>query len=131
MIDKKIKLVSIKTEESEFTEEDLEKAPDGFFVEIDVVDVLDHTDRSNALGFICSKVRRNGRLRLSGIDGLDLCRNTFYGAIPLDVASQYFKPLTQLNSIVSLKEYFLNNQEWTVGFTGLKDGRYLVEVTRS
>lgn len=130
MINKNITLVSQKRQDSDFTEQDLSNAPDGFFTEIKVLDVLEMSQDAQILDKICSKVRKQGKVIVSGIDGLEMCRKVYYGQMPLnDAAQNFFKHINNLNSIPSLKKYFLE-KKWDVAFVGLSDGRYLLEAVR-
>lgn len=131
MINKNIKLVPQKQDETDFVEADLDKAPDGFFTEIKVVDVLELSDDTNLLDKVCAKIRKDGKVIVNGIDGMDMCRKVFYGAVPLNSASQqFFKHANNLHSIATLKQYFLD-KKWDVRFAGLSEGRYLLEAVRT
>jgi hypothetical protein len=126
---KEIRLVNNKHRENDILEEDLAECPDSFFTSIEVVDVLETSSDNEILQEVCSKVRRGGKLTLSGIDGYDLCRKIQYGEIGLEEANQsFFSIANRLNSVLSLKKKF-KDMNWSVKFAGLKEGRYLVEVS--
>lgn len=130
MLYKSIRLVPVKQNSEDLTESDLAKAPDGFFVEINVIDVLEMSPNKSALNDICNKIRKGGKVVLNGVDGLDMCRKVYYGQVSLQSASsQFFGPVNNLNSIVELKDYFLKKQ-WSLKFAGLQNGRYLIEAVR-
>lgn len=131
MLNKKIRLVTKKENESDVLEEDLDGAPNSFFEEIKVVDVLEVSENDDIIDFLCKKVRIGGKVVLSGVDGLEVCRQVWLGSISLDdVGSQFFRHVRNLFSIVSLREIFLS-KNWEVNFSGVKNGRYLVEATRN
>ncbi len=131
MISKKIRLVNEKNNQAEFNEEDLRNAPDGFFEEISVLDVLETSSSDNVMEEITHKIRKNGILKLSGVDALDMCRQVYYGEIPMEEASaHFFSHAKRLNSLVSIKDYFVQ-KGWKVKFAGMSSGRYLVEAQRS
>jgi len=130
MISKNIRLVPSKQQENDFLQEDLMNAPDGFFLEIKVLDVLETAQDKDLLDKICSKVRKGGKVVLNGVDGLDMCRKVFYGQMPLGMAAeQFFKHVNNLHSVATLKQYFLE-KKWDIRFVGLDQGRYLVEAVR-
>jgi hypothetical protein len=131
MNSKSIRLVPAKRQDSDFLEEDLMKAPDGYFLEINAIDILEASPNVELLDAICQKIRKNGKIILNGVDGMEMCRKVFYGQINLrDAAQQFFGPINNLYSIPSLKEYFLN-KKWDIRFAGLQDGRYLIEAVRT
>ena len=131
MIEKKIRLVNFKTESNDFLEKDLAEAPDGFFLEIKVIDVLEKSENDALIDLITSKVRKNGKLIITGIDALELCRKVFYGKVDLKSAAEmYFKHINNMFSVVILKDYFIK-KGWDIGFAGITNGRYLIEVSRN
>jgi hypothetical protein len=130
MIDKRIRLVPAKQRESDLTFADLLEAPDAFFLEINVADVLEVSEDPQTLSTICNKIRKGGKLILTGVDGLDICRQVYFGLMPLhDAAANFFKHASYLYSVGVLKEYFLN-MKWDIQFIGLSEGRYLIEVVK-
>ena len=56
MINKNIRLVPVKQNDSDFTEDDLLKAPDAFFLEIKAVDILESTKNKDFLKVGFSKI---------------------------------------------------------------------------
>ena len=130
MISKNIRLVPSKQQDNDFLQEDLMNAPDGFFMEIKVLDVLESSEDKQLLDKVCNKVRKGGKVVLNGVDGLDMCRKVFYGHIPVGVAAdQFFKHIKNLHSVATLKQYFLE-KKWDLKFVGLDEGRYLIEAVR-
>lgn len=130
MINKNIRLVNEKINDIDFTEQDLKNAPDSFFSEITVMNVLESSDDENILNVVCQKVRKNGKVVLNGVDANELCRNIYYGDTSLSEASKnFFSKSKNLYSAVDLKKYFLENK-WKINFVGIKNGLYLVEATR-
>lgn len=124
MIGRKITLRTKKDEN------DLIEAPNSFFEEITVIDVLELSDNKNILDDICKKVTKSGTLILKGIDFIDFSRLVSNGRISLEEASEYVMNLNNCNSVLNLKKYFME-KGWVVLFAGLKDSRYLIEVTRN
>lgn len=130
MISKNVRLVNKKINEIDLTEEDLKNAPDGFFNEIAVINVLESSEDKNILDMVCNKVRKNGKVILSGVDALEICRQIYYGDLSLFEASdQFFHIANNLNSASSLKKYFLE-KKWKINFVGIKNGIYSLEATR-
>lgn len=129
MINKNIRIVKNKENSNDVTEEELYKAPDGYFTEIVVSDILETSKNQGVIEAVCNKVRKNGSLVLQGVDGHDLCRNIYYGKIKIEETSDYFGEIERMNSLNSLKTMF-TSMGWNVAFTGLKNGRYFIEVKK-
>jgi len=127
---KEIRLTVIKQTESDLVEAEFFDAPDSFFTSITVQDVLEMSDKLDIIDLVAAKVRKNGTLTLEGIDALDVCRRVHYGVMTLtSAANDFFTKTKNLNSVATLKDYFIKKQ-WKVNFASLKDGRYLLEVVR-
>jgi hypothetical protein len=130
MINKSVKIVSNKLSDDDFTETELDLAPDGFFTEIFVLDVLETSPNDDILNKICTKLRKGGVLTLHGIDGLEFCRNVYVGNVDWETISNIIKNLNRFNSIVNLKSYFAN-QNWPIKFAGLDNNKYNITVIKS
>jgi len=128
MINRSITVHAVKQQDTDKTEEDLQLAPNAFFVELHALDVLETSARANILEFLCSKISKGGRLIITGLDGLELCRQIFYGETSLGDTD--FKSINRLFSIPNLKQYFMEREGWTVEFAGLQHHRYLIRVKR-
>ena len=129
MISKKINLVIDKVNQSDFTEEDLQNAPDGFFEEIFVSDLLELSKNNAIIDDVIKKVRKNGIVKLNGVDGIDMCRKSYYGETPIEESSMYFGAVNRINSVISIKKYF-EKIGWQINFAGINSGRYFVEAKR-
>ena len=130
MISKKIRLVNEKINQSDLNEEELNNAPDGFFEEIFVLDILEYSKNDNIMNDIVKKVRKNGVLKLNGVDAIEMCRRIYYGDIDIEKASSdFFAHINRINSVVSLKKYFQING-WEIKFAGISSGRYFMEAKR-
>lgn len=128
MISKEIRLVPAKQTETDFTCDDLNQAPNSFFLSISVVDVLETSPESNVIDIVCDKIRKGGKILVNGVDGLEVCRQVYYGQISLpDASESFFRNINNLHSIVTLKQYFLD-KGWDIKFAGLDQGRYLIEA---
>lgn len=127
---KEIELVVAKSNDGQLNEHEFYDAPDSFFTRIAVQDVLEMSEHGDVLDRVVAKVRKGGTLLVEGIDALDVCRRVHYGQMHLqDASSQFFKNTNNLNSVATLKHYFVQKQ-WNVKFAGLNNGRYLLEVVR-
>jgi hypothetical protein len=130
MINKNIRIVNNKQNQNDMLESELDLAPDGYFNEIFVHDVLETSVDSNILKKISDKVRKNGVLKLTGIDGHEMCRRVYYGEESIEQLSEsFFGKINRLNSIVSIKTFF-GELEWNILFSGIQDGKYFVEVKK-
>ncbi len=129
MISKKINLVIDKVNQSDFNEEDLQNAPDGFFEEIFVSDLLELSKNNAIIEDVIKKVRKNGIVKLNGVDGIDMCRKSYYGETPIEECSMYFGAVNRINSVISIKKYF-EKIGWQINFAGINSGRYFVEAKR-
>ncbi len=129
MISKKINLVIEKVNQSDFTEEDLHNAPDGFFEEIFVSDLIELSKNNSIIDDVIKKVRKNGVVKLNGVDGIEMCRRGYYGEIQIEECSMYFGAVNRINSVVSIKKYF-EKIGWQINFAGVNSGRYFVEAKR-
>tara|TARA_R100001163_G_scaffold1295_2_gene1960 strand:+ start:37892 stop:38284 length:393 start_codon:yes stop_codon:yes gene_type:complete len=129
VISKKINLVIDKVNQSDFNEEDLQNAPDGFFEEIFVSDLLELSKNNAIIEDVIKKVRKNGIVKLNGVDGIDMCRKSYYGETPIEECSMYFGAVNRINSVISIKKYF-EKIGWQINFAGINSGRYFVEAKR-
>jgi len=127
MISKEIVLTAKKSNSNDISEEELLLTPDNYFLKITVLDILEMSDNVNILDFVCSKIRKKGKIILNGIDFLDFSRRCSKGEITNEQASSYIRNMNNVNSLASLKDYFAN-KKWNIQFLGLKDGRYFVEA---
>lgn len=125
-----IRIVKEKIKPDDFTEEDLIQAPDAFFTEIEALDILETSDNDDILNLLCSKVRKGGKLHLSGFDGMLLCKEVASTRISLQEASNIIKPIKRFNSLLIIKEY-LSANGWKILFAGMNGmNRYLLQVTK-
>jgi len=129
MIDKTIHLVPQKLQATDYTEDDLNMSPDGFFTTISAVDILEVSPSDDILDKICNKLRTGGILQLSGIDGLALCRGVYAGDINLAQYSNIIKNLKRVYSVISLKKYF-TDRHWKIEFAGLHQNKYNVKIRK-
>lgn len=118
-----------KVNQSDFNEEDLQNAPDGFFEEIFVSDLLELSKNNAIIEDVIKKVRKNGIVKLNGVDGIDMCRKSYYGETPIEECSMYFGAVNRINSVISIKKYF-EKIGWQINFAGINSGRYFVEAKR-
>jgi|GEM_PF-3396931 len=133
MLNKSVSVVVRKSgkDSNEVLIDELKEAPDGYFNQINCIDVLEKED-SGTIDLICSKVRKNGKLVLVGFDAISLCRMVYKGTVSLEDATEnFFKHVKNLNSVLSIKKYFTERSNgWSIDFASVKDNRYMVEVTR-
>ena len=130
MISKKIRLVNQKVDNSDFMENDLSNAPDGFFEEIFVADVLEVSQNENVIEDICKKIKIKGTVKFTGIDAQEICRQVYYGTLPLEQVSQnYFSKITRANSVVSIQNK-CKQLGFDIVFAGVESSKYFVEAKR-
>lgn len=129
MINKRIELVLKKADENQLTEEDLYDSPSSYFLEIKTDNILELSTRDDILDVICSKVKKGGCVILSGIDLMELCRNSYHGYIDSEKVSRTISKMNRGYSVVTLKEFF-QNKNWKINFIGIKNSKYLIEATR-
>jgi len=129
MISKNINLVVNKRNENDLSEQDLVLAPDSYFTSIFVSDVLEFSENNDVLASVVQKIRKNGVLILSGIDGLEVCRKVFFGESAIEEASGFFGRCKRINSITSIRT-LLESKGLQIKFAGVDNGRYLVEAQK-
>lgn len=129
MIEKKIRLVPNKATDFDYTEQELMQAPDGYFEEIFVLDVLESSKTEDIFEKICSKVRKGGSITIQGYEFVDMCRRVVYGEIPDEHAKIFLRSSNNISSVSSLQSRF-SSMGWNVRLAGCLDGRYKMEVIR-
>ena len=87
------------------------------------------TNNDNILEEVIKKVRKDGSIRVSGIDGLEMCRQVFYGSVKIEDASKFFGATKRLNSITSIRSFF-EDRGLEIKFAGIDSGRYFVEAKK-
>lgn len=129
MLDKKVRIINEKLQESDLNEIDLIDTPDNFFEEINAVDILEQSKNESVLSLLCSKTAIGGKLIINGTDALQLCGRVFYGRMPLKDACEYIRKMHQFNSFMSVLEYLMDNK-WKINFSGVKECRYIIEAIK-
>lgn len=129
MISKNINLVVNKRNDNDFSEEDLNLAPDSYFNSIFVSDVLELSDSDELLPNVIQKIKKNGVVILTGVDGLDACRKVFFGESTIEDASGFFGKCNRINSMTSIRS-LLEKNGLRVTFAGVDNGRYFVEAQK-
>jgi hypothetical protein len=130
MISKDISLVVNKANDTDFDEEQLKSAPDSFFNSIFVSDVLELSNDDKVLDNVLSKVKKSGVIKLSGMDGIEMCRRVYFGEIPIEASSDFFAQSKRINSLTSIRTE-LEKRGYKVLFAGVDAGRYLVEAKQN
>jgi hypothetical protein len=129
MISKNINLVVNKRNENDFNEGDLSLAPDSYFNSIFVSDVLELSNNDDVMGNVIKKIKKNGTITFSGVDGLEACRKVFFGETPIEDASGFFGRCNRINSMTSIRT-ILEKNGLQIRFAGVDNGRYLVEAQK-
>lgn len=129
MISKQIRLVVEKINENELTEDDIKLAPDSFFNEITIINLLDVSKNNDLLNIVCNKLKKHGILKINGIDIRSVCRDVYYGKIDLQNANTIFRNIKNFNTISKFKDYFLSDK-WQINFLGMQEYNYFVEVIK-
>tara|TARA_R110000765_G_scaffold18586_1_gene49529 strand:+ start:45 stop:440 length:396 start_codon:yes stop_codon:yes gene_type:complete len=131
MIDKNARVLTQKLEPTDIVEQDLKGAPNAYFIDLNVIGLLESSSDDNILDILCDKIRKDGKIRIQGVDGLEVCRLVYSGGISLEEANRScFSVSKRLYSVPILKEYFLKKQ-WKINFVGMSNNKYLIEATRS
>jgi hypothetical protein len=131
MIDKNARVLTQKLEPTDIVEQDLKGAPNAYFIDLNVIGLLESSSDDNILDILCDKIRKGGKIRIQGVDGLEVCRLVYSGGISLEEANRScFSVSKRLYSVPILKEYFLKKQ-WKINFVGMSNNKYLIEATRS
>ena len=132
MISKSINLVlGNKVNNSDMLMQDFVQAPDFFFDSINASDVLESQEDEQLLTIMCNKLKSGGMLKISGIDGISLCRKIGNGQVNISELNNLIKSIKQLNSLITMKKFFIDNK-WQIS-SMIQDSnsiRYTIEATK-
>lgn len=127
MIEKNIRITNQKQNHNDIDANEVFNAPDSFFTEIHVDKILEYQEKS-FLNIVCSKLRVNGKIRISGIDVLDVCRKILHEDYPY--SNEYFSNSKSFYTILELKEFF-EKIGWKINFMNVSNSVFNIEATRN
>jgi len=126
MIEKNIRITNQKQNHNDIDANEILNVPDSFFTEIHVDKILENQSK-NFLNIVCNKVRINGKIRISGIDILDVCRKILYDDYPY--SNEYFSNSKSFYTVLELKEFF-ETKGWKINFMNVNNSVFNIEATR-
>tara|TARA_R110000751_G_scaffold214454_2_gene317926 strand:- start:925 stop:1341 length:417 start_codon:yes stop_codon:yes gene_type:complete len=115
---------------SMLSSKDIDSLPNAIFEEIELLDVLEFSDRPEILEVAISKLRHGGKIKITGTDALQVIKNAALGVCNLEQASSFM--LGGRNKLVSahnLKEG-LSSVGLNVTLVGIMGYKYVVEAQR-
>ena len=120
-----------KSEEvSIISSEEIDSLPSAVFEEVELLDVLEFSDRSEILEVAISKLRHGGKIKITGTDALQVIKSAAFGACDLEHASNVMlKGRKNLVSAHNLKGR-LSSVGMTVTLVGILGYKYVVEAQR-
>jgi len=110
--------------------ENIDSLPDAVFEKVDLLDVLEFSDRSEILEVAIGKLRHGGKIKITGTDALQVIKSAAFGLCDLEHASSVM--LGGRNKLVSahrLKER-LSSVGLNVTLVGIVGYKYVVEAQR-
>ena len=110
--------------------EDIDFLPDAVFEEIELLDVLEFSERPEILEVTIKKLRHGGKIKITGTDALQVIKSAAFGICDLEHASNVI--LGGRNKLVSahgLKDR-LSSVGLNVTLVGIVGYRYTVEAQR-
>ena len=115
---------------SVLSSENIDSLPDAVFEEIELLDVLEFSERPEILEVAIKKLRHGGKIRITGTDALQVIKSAAFGMCDLEHASSVM--LGGRNKLVSahnLKEG-LSSVGLNVTLVGIMGYKYVVEAQR-
>ena len=115
---------------SVLSSENIDSLPDAVFEEIELLDVLEFSERPEILEVAIKKLRHGGKIRITGTDALQVIKSAAFGMCDLEHASSVM--LGGRNKLVSahnLKEG-LSSVGLNVTLVGIVGYKYVVEAQR-
>ena len=115
---------------SVLSSENIDSLPDAVFEEIELLDVLEFSERPEILGVAIKKLRHGGKIKITGTDALQVIKSAAFGMCDLEHASSVM--LGGRNKLVSahnLKEG-LSSVGLNVTLVGIVGYKYVVEAQR-
>lgn len=115
---------------SVLSSENIDSLPDAVFEEIELLDVLEFSERPEILEVAIKKLRHGGKIRITGTDALQVIKSAAFGMCNLEHASSVM--LGGRNKLVSahnLKEG-LSSVGLNVTLVGIMGYKYVVEAQR-
>jgi|TARA_Y100000310_G_scaffold270418_1_gene284223 hypothetical protein len=109
---------------------EIDSLPDAIFEEIELLDVLEFSDKPDILEIAIKKVRHGGTLRITGTDAIQVIKSAAFGVCNLQHASEVM--LNGRNRLVSAHELknALSSLGLNVSLIGIVGYRYTVEAQR-
>lgn len=123
-------LINKSEEISVLSSENIDSLPDAIFEEIELLDVLEFSDRPEILDIAIKKLRHGGVIKITGTDALQVIKSAAFGLCDLEHASNVM--LGGRNKLVSahkLKEQ-LSSVGLNVTLVGIVGYKYVVEAQR-
>ena len=127
MIQKNIRITNQKQNHNDINANEVFNVPDSFFTEIYVDKILEYQEKS-FLNIVCSKLRVNGKIRISGIDILDVCRKILHEDYPY--SNEYLSNSKSFYTVLELKEFF-EKIGWKINFMNVNNSVFNIEATRN
>mgnify|MGYP003627241457 FL=1 len=115
---------------SVLSSENIDSLPDAVFEEIELLDVLEFSERPEILEVAIKKLRHGGKIKITGTDALQVIKSAAFGMCDLEHASSVM--LGGRNKLVSahnLKEG-LSSVGLNVTLVGIVGYKYVVEAQR-
>ena len=115
---------------SVLSSENIDSLPDAVFEEIELLDVLEFSERPEILEVAIKKLRHGGKIKITGTDALQVIKSAAFGMCDLEHASSVM--LGGRNKLVSahnLKEG-LSSVGLNVTLVGIMGYKYVVEAQR-
>jgi hypothetical protein len=115
---------------SVLSSEDIDFLPDAVFEEIELLDVLEFSERPEILEVTIKKLRHGGKIKITGTDALQVIKSSAFGICDLEHASNVMLGgRNKLVSAHSLKDR-LSSVGLNVTLVGIVGYRYTVEAQR-
>jgi hypothetical protein len=127
MIEKDIRITMEKTKHNDINPQEVINVPDSFFTKIHVDKALEFENK-DFLNLVCSKVRINGSIRISGIDILDICRKILYEGYPH--SNNYLSNSKSFYNILELKNFF-ESKKWKIESMSVNNSFFNIEAIRT
>jgi len=115
---------------SVLSSENIDSLPDAVFEEIELLDVLEFSERPEILEVAIKKLRHGGKIKITGTDALQVIKSAAFGTCDLEHASSVM--LGGRNKLVSahnLKEG-LSSVGLNVTLVSIVGYKYVVEAQR-
>ncbi|NVM34822.1 MAG: hypothetical protein HWN81_04455 [Candidatus Lokiarchaeota archaeon] len=126
MIENNIRITTNKENHNDITTSELMNIPDSFFTQIYVDNVLGFEEK-DFLNIVCSKLRINGKIRISGIDILDVCVKILHENYPY--SNEYLSKTKSFYTVTELKNFF-EEKGWKIEFMNVNNSVFNIEATR-